>query len=129
MAHAYTPGLKVTKSIMVRKERILPLKGNILVAEGDNVDFEAIVAKTELPGNITALNVANRLNILPAELQETMLKKEGDSIKKEETIAFSKSFFGLFKTEIKSPIDGSVESISSITGQVMLRAVPIPVQV
>ncbi|MDD3626344.1 MAG: hypothetical protein PHV06_03415 [bacterium] len=129
MGHAYTPGLKVARSSVVKKERILPLKGNILVNEGDIVDFDKIVAKTELPGNITAINIANRLNVLPSELHEFMMKKEGDPITKDETIALSKGFFGLFKSFIKSPIDGSVESISTVTGQVMLREHPIPVQV
>lgn len=129
MGHAYTPGLKVTKSTMLKKERILPLKGNILVKKGDDVSFDDIVAKTELPGDITAVNAANKLNATPAELKEYMLKKEGDEVEKGEPIAKSKGLFGLFKTVIKSPINGSVESVSDITGVVMLRAEPIPVQV
>ena len=36
--------------------------------------------------------------------------------------------FGLFKSSVKSPINGFVESISAITGQVMLREPPIPIE-
>ena len=31
MAHSYTPGLKVLQKTLFRKERILPLKGKVLV--------------------------------------------------------------------------------------------------
>ena len=31
MAHSYTPGLKVLKKTIFKKERILPLKGDVLV--------------------------------------------------------------------------------------------------
>ena len=35
MAHSYTPGLKVLKKTLFSKERILPLKGEVLVQQGD----------------------------------------------------------------------------------------------
>ena len=44
MAHAYTPGLRVTDLAAIRKERILPLKGEVLVAVGDHVTAEQVVA-------------------------------------------------------------------------------------
>jgi hypothetical protein len=37
MATAYTPGLTVSERIRIRKERRLPLAGQVLVAEGDQV--------------------------------------------------------------------------------------------
>jgi hypothetical protein len=58
-----------------------------------------------------------------------MLKKEGDPVAKGETIATAKSFFGLFKSHCPSPCDGTIESISTVTGQVIVREPPIPVQV
>src|SRR3989304_3955342 len=35
----------------------------------------------------------------------------------------------MFKSECKSKTEGTIENISSITGQVLLRGTPIPVQV
>ena len=46
-----------------------------------------------------------------------------------EVIATAKSFFGLFKSVAKSPMTGSIESISSVTGQVLIRGPAIPVEV
>lgn len=129
MAHAYTPGLKVTEKAVVKKDRRLPLKGQVLVKVGDKVTADQVVAKTELPGNVQTVNVAGLLGILPEDVSGHMLKKAGDAVAKDEAIAESKGFFGLFKSTCKSPASGSIESISPITGQVILREPPMPVQV
>ncbi|UCF69904.1 MAG: hypothetical protein JSW49_06805 [candidate division WOR-3 bacterium] len=129
MAHAYTPGLKVLEHTVLTKERRLPLPGEIVVQKGSTVSAEQVVARTNLPGNVQTLNVAGLLGILPAEIDEVMLKQCGQCCGKEEVCAESKGFFGLFKTQVKSPIQGEIESISKITGQVILREPPIPVEV
>ena len=129
MAHSYTPGLKVTEKMKITKKRILPLKGNVVVKVGDKVEPDTVVARTDLPGNVEPLNVANILGVPPEDVMDCMIKKEGDPIKEGEVIALNKSFFGLFKTEAKSKINGSIESISTVTGQVLLRGQPIPVEV
>ncbi len=129
MAHAYTPGLKVTEKMVIRKRRILPLKGEVVVKVGDSVEPDTVVARTDLPGNVEPMNVANILGLPPEDVPDAMLKKEGEPIEKGETIAMTKSFFGLFKSEAKSKIDGSVENVSNVTGQVLLRGHPIPVEV
>jgi len=59
MAHSYTPGLKVSPLATLRRERKLPLPGDVLVAEGQRVTAETIVARTQLPGNVQAVNAAN----------------------------------------------------------------------
>ncbi|MEO0238534.1 MAG: hypothetical protein ABIM45_01220 [candidate division WOR-3 bacterium] len=129
MAHAYTPGLKVTRKTVLRKERRLPLPGEVVVKVGDKVSAETVVAKTELPGNVQPINVAGLLSIPPQEINSVMIKKVNDPVKKGEPIAESKSFFGLFKNTVTSPVDGYIESISNITGQVILREPPIPITV
>ncbi len=129
MAQAYTPGLTITRNIILRKDRILPLKGEVVVSEGDTVKSEDIVAKTELPGDIVSINVGNKLSLPPKEVPNKMLKKAGEEIKKGEILAITGTFFGLFKSKVLSPIDGTVENISSITGQVLLRQPPMPVQI
>ncbi|MBA7475944.1 hypothetical protein ES705_08749 [subsurface metagenome] len=129
MAHAYTPGLKVVEHTVLTKHRRLPLPGEILVSKGDKVSAEQVVARTNLPGNVQTLNVAGLLGILADEIEEAMLKKAGDKIEKDEVVAQSKGLFGLFKSQVKSPINGEIENISKITGQIILREPPIPVEV
>ena len=129
MAHSYTPGLKVLKKTLFRKERILPLKGKVLVKKGDNLSPETIVASTSLPGNVQMLKVNNILNIEPQDVKNCLLVKEGDSVKKGDKIAETPGLFGMFKSAVDSPVDGTVESISDTTGRVVLREAPMPVEV
>jgi hypothetical protein len=129
MGHAYTPGLKVTDMMTVTKKRILPLKGQVVVKKGDRVSSDTVVARTELPGIVEPINVANILGIPPQDVPEHMLKKIGDHADQGEIIAKSKSFFGMFSSTAKAKISGVIENISAITGQVLLRGAPIPIEV
>ena len=113
----------------ITKKRILPLKGDVVVKVGDKVSPDTVVARTDLPGNVEPINVANILGVPPEDVEDCMVKKPGDAIEQNEVIAVNKSFFGLFKTYAKAKIAGSVESVSSVTGQVLLRGYPIPVEV
>ncbi|MBN2537325.1 hypothetical protein JXB37_03500 [candidate division WOR-3 bacterium] len=129
MAHAYTPGLKVTARTVVRKERRLPLPGQTMVGKDARVKGDDIVARTELPGNVQTMNVGGVLGVPPDDVPGLMLKTAGDPVEKDEPIARSKGLFGLFKSEVKSPVSGSIESVSRVTGQVIFREPPQPVQV
>lgn len=129
MAHAYTPGLKVLHHTRVEKNRRLPIKGEITKQVGDLLKPEDVVAKTDLPGNVQMLKVANVLNIGPADVPDMMLVGEGDKVNKGQMIAETEGLFGFFKSDVKSPIDGTVESISDVTGQIVIREAPIPVEV
>lgn len=129
MAHAYTPGLKVSKGMTIRKERRLPLEGEVLVGVGDNVRADEVVAKADLPGNVQLVNIANLLSVPANDVDEYTTKKVGEGIEKDEILAETKGIFGLFKSQARSPISGTVENISNVTGQVILREPPIPVEV
>jgi hypothetical protein len=129
IAHAYTPGLKVKRATILRKTRRLPIKGKTLVKEGDTVSFDTLVAETQLSGNIHVVEVAAILGVEPEDIRRYILKKEGDPVEKGDVIAIYKSFFGLFKTICKSPEKGTIEYISDITGRVIVREPPVPINI
>lgn len=129
MAHAYTPGLKVTAHQVLRKTRRLPILGEVMVKVGDTVRPDTIVARTELPGDPQTLNAANILSLIASEVPAAMLKKEGDRVTAGEIIGRSASFFGLMKKQLKAPCDGVIERISEVSGQVTLREPPVPLEV
>lgn len=129
MASAYTPGLKIVSKSLVEKDRKLPLKGKVRVKKGEKVTAETVVASTDLPGNVYPMNLAGQLGCEANEINNYLKVKEGDKIKKGDIIAETNGFFGFFKTQIEAPITGSVESLSSATGQAILREPPIPVEV
>jgi hypothetical protein len=114
--------------MLLRRRRMLPIRGQVLVRAGDNVAARDVIAQTLLPGPVTPVNVANLLSIPPADLPGAMLKGQGENVAAGELLARSKGMFGWFKKDCPSPAAGIVEAISSVTGQVMLRGDPLPVQ-
>ena len=129
MATAYTPGLQVTDCMRYRARRVLPIAGDVLVAVGDRVGARDVVAKTELPGDATPINLANQLSLMPADVPECMLKQEGDRVEVGDVLARTKGIFGMFKAEYVSKVSGVIESVSHVTGQVIIRGESIPVEV
>lgn len=124
MAHSYTPGLMVTDRTVIHRRRLLPLPGKVLVNVGDRVRSDQAVARAELPGKVFPINLANQLSVAPSEIKDYLVKKEGDVVEKDEILAENKPLIKWFKTEIRSPVAGTIESVSPVTGQVLLREPP-----
>ncbi|MFQ5806224.1 MAG: hypothetical protein ACE5I3_07235 [Phycisphaerae bacterium] len=128
MGYAYTPGLSVAESTVIRRVRRLPLKGEVLVRVGKRVKPDDVVAEAKLPGDVRPVNVVGMLGTAPDELLEVLLKQEGDPVAKNEPFARTRGFWGLFQSECRSPIDGTIESASPATGQVIIRGRPTVVR-
>jgi hypothetical protein len=124
MPHSYTPGLTVTEHTTVRRPRMLSLPGTVLVTTGATVRANQAVARAELPGKVYPLNLANQMGVAPDEIHEYLIKKAGDPVRKDEVLAENKPLIKWLKTEVRSPITGVVESVSMVTGQVLLREPP-----
>jgi len=129
MAHAYTPGLRVTRQTTIRKERRLPIAGTVLPQIGDTVRAEDVVARAELPGDVATANIVNLLAISPSDINRYMLKQAGDSVTRGDVIAETKPFIRWFRSTVDAPMDGTIETVSHVTGQVLIRGTPKPVDV
>lgn len=129
MGQAYTPGLRVTANAELRRERRLPLKGDVLVEKGAVVAADTVVARTELPGNVQTVNLAARLSLDPARVPAALLVPVGAAVRRGDPIAEAKGMFGLMTQRAESPADGTIESVSSVTGQLIVRERPMPVEV
>ena len=129
MAHSYTPGLRVAEHTVIRRERRLPLKGEVLVEQGARVRATDPVARTLLPGNVQTVNVANLLGCEPIDVPRSLAKELGALCGAGDMIARRKGLFGLMESKVMSPVGGVLESCSEVTGQVILREPPIPIEV
>ena len=127
MGTAYTPGLKVSPHTIIQRTRRLPLKGEVLVETGQPVSPGTIVARASLPGLMQSVKVAAQLGIDADEMPGILLVKEGDTVEKGQVLAATKAFFGMFKSEAKSPTAGVVETISGVSGNVGVRQAPLPI--
>jgi len=128
-AHAYTPGLKVKRSTLVSKTRRLPILGEVFVKEGDVVDHDLILAKAELTGDPGIVKASLLLDVEPEDVQRYLQKPIGSHVEKGELLASYSALFGLIKKSVNSTTTGTIESISDVTGQIIIRGNPIPVEV
>lgn len=129
MAHAYTPGLKVSEKTTLHCRRLLPISGKVHVNVGDAVQAQDVVAEASIPGDIFPLNLASLMGVSAGDLSGCMLKNIGERIEVGDELARSKGIFGFFKKSHFSNSAGVLESVSKITGQIILRGEPVPVQV
>ncbi|MFQ3609936.1 MAG: hypothetical protein SNJ72_00430 [Fimbriimonadales bacterium] len=129
MGTAYTPGLTVSANTVILKTRRLPIKGEVLVQEGETVQPDTVVARALLPGILQTVRVAQQLGIEPKQIHSVLKVKEGDSVEKDQVIAETKGFLGLFRGVAKSTTKGTVELISEVTGHVGIRELPTVIDV
>lgn len=130
MGSAYTPGLTVSSDIVVRRIRRLPIKGQVLVNVGDAVEPNSVLAQAMLPGLLQTIKLAEKLGVDIKETESLFQLKVGDPISKGELIAETKGLFGIFGGQkLTADYTGTVEAVSSISGQVLVREPSIPVEV
>lgn len=129
MTHAYTAGLRVTEHTVLRRERRLPLKGQVLVKAGDAVGPQDVVARTELPGNVQTIPLASRLDLDPSRVLEALRRRVGSDVRGGELLAETQGLFGFARRSVVAPADGFIESVSPTTGQLLLREPAVPVEV
>ena len=127
MGQAYTPGLTVAACVPHRVVRRLPLSGEVLVREGDHVGAASVVARALLPGPAQSINLAALAGVEPADLAACALVQEGGVIAEGAILARTKGIFGMGRREVTAPCAGRVESISSRTGQMIVRGDPVRV--
>jgi hypothetical protein len=129
MGTAYTPGLKVSPRTIVRKTRRLPLKGEVLVSQGEKVQPSTIVARTEIPGIMQTVRAGEQLGLEPQELRAALKVSVGDKVERGQVLAETRSFFGLFRSVVNSPVDGVVEMLSEHSGHIGIRLPATPIEV
>lgn len=129
LGSAYTPGLTVSADQIVHKVRRLPLKGEVLVRVGDSVEPTTVVARTELPGVLQAIKVADKLGVEAKDVTSLLKISLGDKVQVGTEIAESKGLFGMFKSTVVSEYVGTAETLSEATGTLLIREAPIPIEI
>jgi hypothetical protein len=129
LASAYTPGLTVSGDIVVRRTRRLPIKGETLVQIGQSVEPDTVIARAKLPGILQTIKLSEKLGVDAKDAPDMLTLKPGDPIAKEQVIAETKGMFGFFKQKVISDYTGTVESVSEVTGNLLVREPSIPIDV
>jgi len=113
------------RGALVRRERKLPLAGDVLVEEGQRVQPDTVVARTEvIPGDPYVLDLRAELKLKgpnPELIEKALLKKMGDRVQVGEPVArLSRGLFG--ETSVaRAPVNGVIEFVSTALGSVLIR--------
>ena len=118
--NAYAPGLKVLRR-RHRCRRVLPIAGTVLVRSGETVQAQTAIAQTDLPGAVAPVNLAHLLGSPPTKSPGDDPCTRSDRLSgQEKSWPIGGSSAG-FRRQCVSPVDGTIEAVSGVTGQVMLR--------
>src|SRR3569832_601754 len=129
MGSAYTQGLTVSGDIVVKRIRRLPIKGEVMVKDGDRVHPDTVVARALLPGPHQTMKLAEEHGVEARDAPGFFQLKIGDSVEKGQIGAISKGFLGMGKKELAAKYTGTIEAISEVSGNVLVRGASIPVEV
>lgn len=101
-----------------------------MVKQGDHVTPDQVIAQAMLPGPLQTLKLAEKLGVDAKDVLTMVKLQPGDKIEKGQVVAEGKKLFGLFKAPVaESEYEGTIESISEITGNALLREPSIPVDI
>ena len=129
MSQAYTPTLVISECVSLEKIRELPLPGTVLVSVGERVKAKEIVLSAELPGDVAVVRLADALGFEAADIKSAIVAKKGDAVRVGSVLAKMQTFFGLFSSEVTSPVEGIVEYYTETNGHMGIRLAPIPLAI
>jgi hypothetical protein len=114
----YPSETQVTPLINVRRERLLPTPGEVLVHIGERVEPTQVVARADLPSEFRILPVARLLGIPASKVKHYLRIKPGNEVRRGQIVARGK---GLGARSVKSPMDG-MTAVSG--GRLLIEAQP-----
>ncbi len=113
---------------MLNRCRRMPVEGEVLCRVGDTVEPMDLVARASRPGPVHPVNIAAILGVPRTSVTSLATVSEGDQVKKGDVLARGSMLFGMLKPVARAPFGGVIESISAVSGQMMLRSVPSPLE-
>jgi hypothetical protein len=107
----------------IRRKRMLPIKGSVLVRAGQKVAATDVIAEANLTPEHVVLDVARGLGVAPHKAAGYIQRKIGDEITKDSIVASRR---GLVSRTVRSPHAGHLVAISD--GQVLIEVKNQPYQ-
>ena len=122
---AYLPvTAHVTLLATLRRERMLPLAGTVVVQAKQRVEPSDVVARTFLADRHRLVDVARALGVPDEQADSALVKHDGDAVKAGEPIAVRKTGLGLVRRTARSPVDGRL--VVAGGGKALLAAISEP---
>lgn len=105
-------------------KRSLVGKGKILVSKGQEVSPEDVIGKSLLSSGFRSINVSALLDVPPIKVDKYLQKRPGQTLYRNELLAFKKGGVLGGKKIVTSPTDGIIESYNSTTGELRMSFLP-----
>lgn len=118
------PTAHVTLLATLRRERMLPLAGEVIVQLRQRVEAAAVVAQTFLADRHYLVDVARKLGVPDEKADSALVKQDGDPVKAGEPIAVRKTALGLGRRAARSPADGRL--VVAAGGKALVAAISRP---
>jgi len=120
----YLPQTVISPLTVVRKERRLPGRGDILVREGDRVEPVQVIGRAMVPGEFRIVNLAQMLGVPRRAVRRYLKVKPGQEVRQGDVLA---ARGGLVRRVCRAPIAGTVTGIGG--GRLIIEAPPQVVEV
>lgn len=120
----YLPETRVAPFTTVKRERLLPTPGEVLVKRGSRVEPYDVVARALLPGQVRIVEVSKELSLKGKDVGSYLLKDVGDEVKAGEALAAKR--VGLFRRVSRAPLPGVIAAISG--GRLLIESTPRPLE-
>ncbi len=122
---AYLPTTAhVTLLATLRRERLLPLAGTVVVQAKQRVQPSDVVAQAQLADGHRLVDVARALGVPDDQADSALVKHGGDAVKAGEPIAVRKTGLGLVRRAARSPVDGRL--VVAAGGKALVAALSAP---
>ena len=107
----YPVSSRITALTTVRRERLLPVPGQVLVGPGEMVGPADVVARCQIPGEIRVLDVCRTLGIPRRRVARYLRKSPGDTVQVNDLLAAPRGPLGRFRKACRSPVEGHVVEV------------------
>ncbi len=114
----YPPETRVMPLTLIRRERVLPVAGEVLVQPGQRVESSDVVAQAEVGGQFRTFEIARLLRVPPGRAVRYLKKHRGEVVRAGEVIASRPS---LPVRQVRSPVAGVIVDIDERDGRVAIE--------
>jgi len=117
----YGSETRIASLYRIRRERVLPRPGEVLVDPGDRVESSQIVGRTTLPGDFRIVPVGRLLGVSTSDVAKHLRVDLGGAVHRGDVLAKRE---GLIGPTVTAPIDGVLTATGG--GRVLIEAKPTP---
>jgi hypothetical protein len=105
------PERRINGQSKVTIRRMLPVPGEVVVQRGQQVEAMTVVARATTPHRYRLINVARQLAQPHVDMEQVMLKVEGDTVKANEVIARAQGGLPFLQRTARAPAAGQIAAI------------------